>query len=157
MIRLARATDQAFIASTWTRSICSTHKVPGASTRGHAYQRHVGSAMWTKVSGQVDAVMDRPDSRAIVTCHPFEQDRIIGWIVYVDGASVPIVHYAYVRARDDAGTDQRGRGFAAKMLEHIGVLPLTPVVCTSLGPSSAMMRARYRAASYMPLEEFLAP
>lgn len=161
MIRPARPSDQAFIASTWTRSICSTHKVPGASTRGHAYQRHIGSSMWERVSKQVDAVMDRSDSRAIVTCHPTLQDNILGWAVYVDGPSVPTVHYCYVRKewRDSTLRDEgRGEcGFARGMLEYIGCTVRGPVVCTSLGPSSAAMMRRYKAASHMSLEEFLGP
>lgn len=157
MIRHANSGDQAFIAATWTRSLCSTHRVPGVSSRGHARQRHVGSAMWVKVSQQVDAVMDRPDSRAIVTCHPINRDRIIGWALYVEGPSVPTVHYLYVRDHDDAGESLRNRGFAAAMLERIGVSHHAPVVCTSLGPSSKAMRSRYKAAVHLPLEEFLRP
>lgn len=149
MIRPARATDQAFIASTWTRSICSTHKVSGVSSRGHAYQRHVGSAMWLKVSAHVDAVMDRRDSKALVVCKPSDENALLGYVVYTDVRGVPVVHYAYLRR------DERERGHAADLLRAIGVHHGTAVVCTSLGPSSQVMRLRYRAASYLPLEEFL--
>lgn len=149
MIRPARSTDQAFIASTWTRSLCSTHKVPGVSSRGHAYQRHVGSAMWLKVSQQVDAVMDRRDSKALVICKPHDENALLGYVVYADVRGVPVAHYIYLRR------DERERGFAADLLRAIGVHHGTAVVCTSLGPSSQMMRSRYKAASYMPLEEFL--
>lgn len=149
MIRPARATDQAFIASTWTRSVCSSHHVPGVSSKGHAYQRHIGSTIWQKVSAGVDAVMDRRDSKALVVCKPHDENALIGWIVYADVRGVPVVHYCYVR------NSERDRGFAAAMLVHIGVTRNTAVVCTSLGPSSGDMRSRYKAASYMPLEEFL--
>lgn len=149
MIRVARPTDQPYIASTWTRSLCSTHRVPGVSARGHAYQRHVGSTMWNKVSGQVDAVMDRADSRAIVWCKPHDRDVICGWAVYAEGPGVPLVHYVYCRK------DERGRGIGALLLRHIGVALDTAVVCTSLGPSSQAMRSKYKAAAHMPLEEFL--
>ena len=151
MIRPARATDQAFIASTWTRSICSTHKVPGVSSKGHAYQRHIGSAMWNKVSQQVDAVMDRSDSKALVLCRPDDQNALLGYVVYAEVRGVPVVHYTYLRR------DERERGLAADLLRAIGVHHGTAVVCTSLGPSSQMMRSRYKAASYMPLSEFLEP
>lgn len=151
MIRPARPADQAFIASTWTRSICSTHKVAGVSSRGHAYQRHVGSAMWTKVSAQVDAVMDRRDSKALVVCKQNDENALLGWVCYAEVRSVPVCHYLYLRR------DERERGFAADLLRAIGVHHGTAVVCTSLGPSSQIMRSRYKAASFLPLEEFLAP
>ena len=151
MIRPARPADQAFIASTWTRSICSTHKVPGVSSHGHAYQRHVGSAMWTKVSAQVDAVMDRRDSKALVVCRPSDENALLGWVCYAHVRDVPLIHYVYLRR------DERERGHAADLLRAIGVHHGTAVVCTSLGPSSQMMRSRYKAASFLPLDEFLEP
>lgn len=151
MIRSARPTDQAYIASTWTRSICSTHKVAGVSSKNHAVQRHIGSAMWDHVSKQVDAVMDRSDSRALVVCKAHDHDAILGWIVYAEGAGAPLVHYLYTRS------EHRGRQFGAELLHRIGVGLSTAVVCTSLGPSSQAMRSRYKAAVYMPIEQFLNP
>lgn len=152
MIRPASPADQAYIASTWTRSVLSA--TPGARP-GHTSRRHMRQTEWDRVSKEVDAVMDRPDSRAIVTCHPIQRDRIVGWLAYVAGAPVPIIHYVYVRHEDPAGGEQRGRGFAGAMLAHIGVTHSTAVVCTSLGPSSAMMRGRYKAAEHLPLDQFL--
>lgn len=161
MIRPAVAGDQAYIASTWTRSICSMHKVPGKTSsrfgKGHALQRHVGSQLWERTSKLIDEVMERADSRAIVVCHPVDRSRIVAWLAYVDGTPVPTIHYLYTRNADGAGEGQRGRGFATEMLMHIGVTRHVPVVCTSQGPSSDEMRARYPLSQHLPLEQFLHP
>lgn len=161
MIRSAVGGDQAYIASTWTRSICSMHKVPGKTSarfgRGHAMQRHAGSALWEHTSKLVDAVMDRADSRALVLCHPIDRSRIVAWALYVDGTPVPTIHYLYTRSADTAGEEQRRRGFATELLERIGVSRRAPVVCTSRGPSSDEMRARYPLSQHLPLEQFLYP
>lgn len=161
MIRSAAPGDQAFIASTWTKSVCSMNRVPGRTSerfgRGHAIQRHIGSDLWQRTSALVDAVLDRRDSRAVVLCHAVDRSRIVGWCLYVDGPAVPVVHYLYVRDHDDVGEKLRGRGYAAEMLEHIGVSRQAPVVCTSVGPSSADMRARYPLSQHLPLDTFLNP
>jgi len=153
MIRTARVTDQAFIASTWTRSVCSMNHVPGKTSlrfgQGHAHARHVGSELWTQVSAEVDAVMDRSDSRALVACRAHDHESITAWLVYAEGAGAPLVHYIYARK------SERGNGIAAELLHRIGVGQSTAVVCTSIGPSSDRMRSRYHASVYMPLAEFL--
>jgi len=155
MIRNARPTDQAYIASTWTRSVCSMNKVPGKTSlrfgHGHAQQRHMGSQLWERVSKEVDAVLDRPDSRSLVLCKAHDHDIICAWIVFAEGWGAPLVHYAYTRK------DDRGNGHSAELLHRIGVGRSTAVVCTSIGPSSESMRSRYPASTYLPLAEFLKP
>lgn len=139
MIRRPIATDQGYIASTWARSMLSTH----------ASQRHLRSRTGTQIGQQIDAVMDRKDTRAWLCVRDAEPNYIRGWILYVEGPSTPVVHYAYVR-RDD-----RGVGVAGELLAKLGITRLSGVVCTSLGPSSESMRGRYKASVYVPLVEFL--
>ena len=139
MIRGPRPTDQGYIASTWTRSMLSTH----------ASQRHMRSRTGQQISQQIDAVLDRPDTRAWLCVRDAEPDVIRGWIVYVDGPATPTIHYVYTR-RDDRGT-----GVAAALLAKLGITRTTGVVCTSYGPSSESMRGRYKASVHYPLNEFL--
>jgi len=155
MIRPTRPGDQAFIASTWTRSICSMNKVPGKTSlrfgHGHAAQRHVGSQLWTRTSADVDAVMDRSDSRGLVVCRAHDHDAIVAWMVFAEGAGAPLVHFLYCRA------SERGKQLGAELLHHIGVGRSTAVVCTSVGPSSESIRAMYPASVHLPLADFLKP
>jgi hypothetical protein len=155
MIRPAVATDQAYIAKTWAKSVCSMTSVPGKTSlrfgHGHALKRHLGSDLWEATNKQIDAVMDREDSRAIVLCSAHDRNAITAYLVYAVDAGAPLVHYLYCR---DAG---RGSGAGAELLHHIGVARSTAVVCTSVGPSSEEMRARYARSTYLPLADFLTP
>lgn len=139
LIRSPKAEDLPYIASTWTRSVLSTH----------AYQRHGASRTGTQVTKQVDAVLDRQDTKALICVREEDPDRILGWVLYVP-RNIPIVHYIYVRK--DA---PRQRGIASALLGAIGVQPDKGVVCTSSGPSSIVLRRRYPAAVHISLEEFL--
>lgn len=139
MIRLPRPTDQSYIASTWRQSV---------SSMSHFRQRHLCRE---QLNDQIDRVMDRSDTRALVACLDSDTDYIVGWMCYVDGPRTPTVHYLYLRR------DYRGDGIAARLLERIGVDRARGVVCTSHGPSSESMRGRYRASVHLPLEEFLRP
>lgn len=139
MIRAPRPSDQSYIASTWARSMLSTH----------ASQRHMRSRTGRQIGEQLNAVMDRPDTRAWLYVKTHDHDAIVGWVVYVEGPAVPTIHYLYTR-RDDRGT-----GVAAALLAKLGVTRTGGVVCTSLGPSSESMRGRYKASVYVPLAEFL--
>lgn len=141
MIRPPLPSDQGYIAATWARSVLSTH----------AHQRHLSSRTGEQVGKQIDRVMDRYDTRALVACRASDPDFITGWMIYVEGPRIPTIHYLYVRR------DERGVGIAAQLLARIGVDRLHGVVCTSHGPSSASMRGRYRASVHLPLDEFLRP
>lgn len=121
----------------------------------HAHQRHMSSRSGIQVGEQIDIVMDRPDTRALLKVSATDPDAILGWVLYVEGAATPIVHFLYVRARDRDGLSLRGRGFAGQMLAAIGVRREGGVVCTSHGPASTSMRGRYKASVHLPLDEFL--
>ncbi len=138
MIRGPRRTDQAFIAATWVRSLS------GVANRRLGFRGG-------EIGRQVDAVLDRSDTRALIRYAPGDMDRILGYIVYCEGAGVPVLHYCYTRK------EYRGRGIASELLAACGVTHTGAVVCTSLGPDSQRMRSRYKGAAYMPLTEFLEP
>lgn len=129
--------------------------VPGKTSarfgHGHAQQRHVGSTLWTETSAQVDAVMDRGDSRCLVVCRAHDQNAITAWLVYAEGFGAPVVHYLYARSKE------RGKQLGAELLHSIGVGMSTAVVCTSVGPSSERIRTMYPASAHLPLADFLKP
>lgn len=146
MIRTPTPRDQSYIASTWTRSLLSQH----AADRDPAMRSHA------QISALVDATLDRKDTRAAIRYVPGDRDAILGWVLYAEGYGAPVVHYTYTR-RSGADGLLRGNGIATELLAHIGVRHDAGVVCTSLGPCSRDMRARYRSAEYLPLKEFLMP
>lgn len=157
-VRPPRPEDQGYIAATWARSMMS------AGRAGHAMRRHgaarAGSTMAT-LGGRIDAVLDRHDTRALVAVWPEAgpggRDYIVGWAIYVDAAGVPIVHYVYTRDHDPDGQALRGRGIAGALFQRIGIARMTPVVCTSDGPSSEALRGAFRASTHLALEDFLRP
>lgn len=141
MIRAPRHTDQGFISSTWVKSM----------TRGmHFHERHGTMRTPYQINQLVTKALDREDTRALVFADPRDDERILGWVLYADGQTVPVVHYCYVRA-DNRG----GHRIIGELLTRIGVQPDRPVICTSEGPSSLMMRTIYPAASHVPLANFL--
>ncbi len=140
MIRPPLPTDQGYIAKTWAQSV---------SSMSHFKQRHMSSSQGRLLNSQIDAVLDRPDTRGLIVCSDRDHDHILAWMVYCDRPLIPVVFYIYTR-RDD-----RGIGHAAALLDRIGVTRQKGVVCTSLGPSSESMRGRFRASVYVPLQEFL--
>lgn len=146
MIRDAKPSDQSYIAATWTRSMLSMH----------VWQRHGMARTRPQISQLIDATMDRKDSRALVRCKPHDPDAILGWVMYAEGAGVPVVHYLYTRERDGERV-LRGKGIAGELLARLGVRRDAGVVCTSYGPGSESMRGRYKASVHVPLAEFLAP
>lgn len=136
LIRAPRPSDQAYIASTWARNASGVGFrafTPGAKQLGT----------------NIDRVLDAPTTRAVVRHAERDANRILGYCVYADAPGVVVVHYVYVRR------EARERGLAAELLKALGVSRDTPVVCTSLGPDSRLLRGAYKAAAYMPLEEFL--
>lgn len=95
--------------------------------------------------------MDRPESRSIICARDSTPDHILGWIVYAVGIGVPVVHYCYVRR------EERGKGVNTGLLAHIGVRHDAGVICTSHGPSSTMLRSRYKASVHVPIADYLEP
>lgn len=144
IIRGPRPLDQRFVAATWVRSILSMR------TKGHFHGRHLRPERGL-LDQLVDAVMDRSDSRLLVCSDRINRDAIRGWLVYVDGPKVPVVHYLYVR------DDWRRSGIASSLLARIGVGRDSSVVCTSHGPASEMLRGRFPASAHVPLADFLSP
>jgi GNAT superfamily N-acetyltransferase len=138
VIRGPRKSDQSFLAATWVRNLS------GAANR--RLGPHGG-----EIGRQVDAVFDRDDTRALIRYAAGDMDHILGYVVYVEGAGVPVVHYLYTRK------DNRARGVASELLRAAGVKRDSAVVCTSLGPDSMRMRSRYKGAVHMPLNDFLKP
>lgn len=138
MIRGPRKSDQSYLAATWVRSLAGV-----ASRRLGHRGGEIGRA--------VDSVFDRGDTRALIRHAAGDPDRILGYVVFVEGAGVPVVHYLYTREK------QRGRGIASELLAACGVKKAGSVVCTSLGPDSQRMRGRYLGAVHMPLADFLKP
>lgn len=139
--------DQPYIAATWARSMLSMH----------ALQRHGTMRTGRQIGPILDAVLDRPDTRALLCVKDSDHDVITGYVVYVEGPSVPVVHWLYTRDHDDEGNPLRGQGVAAALLSRIGVDRSRAVICTSTGPASESMRGRYRASIHVPLTDFLAP
>jgi hypothetical protein len=132
-IRGPRKTDQSFIASTWIRQL---------GARG---------ARGGDVGRLVDQVMDRTDTRALIRHAPGDQDSIRGWVVYAYGYGVPLVHFVYVRK------DYREKGYAAALLDHVGILRTTSFVHTAANapPSASRLLRSYKGAALLPLTEFL--
>ena len=151
MIRQPRDSDQAFVASTWVRSMVSTHahKAVPHHQRRHGLDRSMGAPIGRQVNAYVDRLMDLPGSRCLITAWDENDDVILGWIAFGVNQPCPTVHYLWVRQME------RGKGIARAMLEVIGVEPGVPVICTSHGPSSDAMRSAYRGSRYVPIEEFL--
>jgi len=148
MIRPPLPSDQGYIAATWFKSVMSM---------SHFRQRHLSTGEGRALNAQIDAVLDRPDTRGVLLVKDSNHDYIIGWLVYVDGPTVPVVHYLYCREYDDKGHRLRGNRVSEVLLAKIGVDHSKSVVCTSYGPASRSMRSRYKQSVHLPLEEFLKP
>lgn len=149
MIREPEPSDGAFVASTWVKSILMSgrgHRQVPHALRRHGNSRWMGSKVGEILNAQVNAVMDREDTRALIMAWDTHPDVILGYLVYAPGT---IVHYLWTRR------EERNGGIATALLLRVGVTESTPVVCTSEGPNSADMRLRYKLARYVPLEEFL--
>jgi GNAT superfamily N-acetyltransferase len=137
LLRGPRRADQSFIAATWVKQMAS-----------HDRRQAVGPR-YGKLGRAVDLVLDRSDTRALVRHRAGDPDGILGWVVYVEGAGVPLVHFAYVRK------EHRGQGYGAELLRAVGIEPTTACVYTCIGPTTSRLLHRYRAANYLPLEDFL--
>jgi hypothetical protein len=142
VIREPRKSDQGYIASTWAKSIL----------RGtHAWERHIAARSGHQIHALIDHVLDRLDTRGLLRVKPSDPDVIHAWILFAHGPGAPTVHYLYTRA------DEREHGFAGALLHQIGVRRDSELICTSDGPSSAMVRTLYPGARYVPLATFLRP
>ena len=129
-IRKARPDDQAYIASTWLRSM--TH---GRATATDAERR-----------AAIDKVLDHNITRVLVACDPKAEHRIRGWLCYAPLIVARVVHYLYVR------DGWRKQGIARALMEHAKLLDDRPLLYTHKGPDWASLTTRWRAAP-IPLSE----
>jgi GNAT superfamily N-acetyltransferase len=138
-IRGPRKSDQSFVAATWCKQMGAADK---ANAKGPKYGL---------IGTQIDRVLERDDTRALIRHAPGDRDAIYGFVVFAEGVGVPLLHFVYVRK------DHRGKGYGADLLRSVGVdTPLTAFVWTCRGPSAPWMVGKYKAASNLPLAEFLA-
>jgi len=137
-IRGPRPSDQSYIASTWVRQLAGTDK------------RNAVGARFGNHGRTVDALFDRPDTRAIVRHAPGDPDAIRAWLVYAEGPGVPLVHFCYARKQ------HREQGYARALLAHVGIRPDVAFVHTSTSPSGRLLLKSYPGAAFLPLAEFLA-
>lgn len=137
-IRGPHPSDQSYIASTWVKQMA-----------GHDKRGAVG-ARYGQHGRNVDALLERGDTRAIVRHAPGDEHAIRAWLVYADGPGVPLAHFAYTRK------DHRGKGYARELLAHIGIRPDVSFVYTATGPMGTKLLRSYKGAAFLPLAEFLA-
>lgn len=97
------------------------------------------------LNDRVDLILNRKDTRVLITAWDEHPDVILGYLVYAPG----VVHYIWVRK------EERGHRIATRMLRHIGITATDPVECTSIGPDSETMRRSYGASRYLPFEEYI--
>jgi GNAT superfamily N-acetyltransferase len=138
LVRGPRKRDQSYVASTWCKQMGAVDKV---NSRGPRYGL---------LGNQIDRVLEREDTRALIRHAPGDADGIYGYVVFAEGVGVPLVHFVYVR------NEHRGKGYGSELLKSVGVEALTAFVWTCRGPSAPWMVGKYKAASHMPLSEFLA-
>lgn len=129
-IRPARSDDQAYIASTWWRSMLGGRRAPRQRRR---------------INAQIDRILDDTTTRALVT---LDRDRIIGWLVFASAPSMRVLHYVYVR------DDERGRGVARRMADAAWPGSDARMVLTMKGPDTKSYVATKRSCLYVPIEEF---
>lgn len=138
MIRGPRKTDQGFVASTWVRSMSGCANRPLGVRGGN-------------IGRLVDQVLERSDTRALIRHAAGDTDRILGWVAFVEGPGVPVIHYTYVRA------EHRGKGIAEQLLTAAGCRRDKALVYTCRGPDTVKLLRAFPAATHLELAEFLKP
>jgi GNAT superfamily N-acetyltransferase len=133
VIRSPRATDQSFVAATWTRTM--------QRVRGEG--RAIGKL--------VDRVLERADTRCLVLSPAHDPDRIHAWIVYAEGPKVPLVHYVFTRP------EHRRKGYARELLARAGVRIDAASVFTQQSRDTVKLTTAFPMAAHLPLPEFLKP
>lgn len=107
--------DRAFIVGTWSDSYKSSHYAGMLWTDDYAPTMHV----------QIERVLDRPETVAIVACDRDDSSFLFGHIVgEVEPGETPIVHYTYVKA------PYRRTGIARGLLTELGIAPFSYFVYT---------------------------
>lgn len=129
------ATDQGYVASTWTQSLMKAD--PTA-------RRHVVDIL-------VDRMLDHDGVRVLLACEPTNVSTILGWICWSPVRTIRLVHYVYVRG------NLRDRGIA-RALRHAAELDdARPLVFTMRGPCAKSLLRKYPTAIESPIGEFLQP
>lgn len=137
-LRKPKAQDQAFLASTWCRQMANANPDRARGLR------------FGDVGRDVDAVLDRGDTRALIRHSAGDPDSIVGWACYAEGPGVPVLHMVYVRK------EHRGNGYGGELLAAIGIDRAASFVFTQRGPAKWMASA-YPGGTYLALEDFLSP
>jgi len=141
VIRSARPSDQAYVASTWVSSMLSRDH--GARAQSRALRM------------LIDRMLDRPDVTVSIACDDADENSILGWLVFTRMVSASLVqapryvtHYAYVRA------EHRRKKIARSLLNAAGIAG--PLVYTFDGPSSKKLgRTLLADAIHIPPSQFL--
>lgn len=143
MIRAARPTDQAYVASTWVQSMLSMERGrPSKTSRAHRLL--------------IDRMLDRPDVKLAIACNPDDQNAIVGWLCFTRMVSADIIaapryvcHFCYVR------DGFRRRGTMRALMDASGI-PLSPLIYTFVGPTTKQMeRTMLENAQYITPATFL--
>lgn len=137
LIRPPRPDDQGYVSKSWLAQMA---EVDRDYSRG---QR------WGQAGRHVDLVLGREDTRALIVSPAAAQRTILAWLVYAAGPSVPVVHFVCTRR------EERGKGFARRLLRELGIQRVTPFVYTCHGPSERTLQSAYPAATYHALWRFL--
>lgn len=143
VLRDPRADDQGYITSTWLKSM--RHASRYNAMPSPRYFRIVG--------GQIDALLDRSDTRCLVAAFDDDLDRIAGWLVYTPVAGAPVLHYLYVRKSRDS--NQRRRGIGTRLLRRVGFAPGHVCFYTFHGPQLVILQHMLDRAAPMDIERFL--
>lgn len=131
-VRTARAGDQAYVASTWLRSL----------TNGRP------SARDDELRTTIDRVLDHKATRILVACERKQEAKLYGWLAHVPLESRALVHYLYVRE------PLRGRGIARALADRAELLTGKPLVYTMRGPAATPLLLKFPAV-HMKLDEVL--
>ena len=153
LIRPARPSDQAFVASTWAFTLCDGGEHCGGNHRRADDPQRTRSCNTSR--NIVDRMLDHSSVRILVAAQPTDSDRIIGWLAYSPAAKARLLHMVYVREHE------RRKGIAWRLYDHAWsgehVDRVSPVVYTVRGPLAQKLHEDHPNAVHLPVMEFLAP
>ncbi len=150
LIRPARPSDQAFVASTWAFTLCDGGEHCGGNHRRADDPQRTRSCNTSR--NIVDRMLDHASVRIIVAAQPTDSDRIIGWLAYSPAAKARLLHMVYVREHE------RRRGIAWLLAHHAWPddRVVLPAVYTVRGPLAQTLHEDHPNAVHLPVMEFLA-
>jgi hypothetical protein len=99
--------DRQFIVSTWSSSWKKSHSAGIIHTDRWAGVMHP----------EFNAVLDLPDSRALIACEEKDPDFFYGWIAGDTSENTPVIFYVYVKE------SYRLAGIARSLFGALGVDP----------------------------------